>query len=112
MKRNLIVICISVCSLVAQAVTSCGVSNAKIIDVFQYYDGYVFVAFDKQTSCDCPQKSRMAFNVNDPETKFIQSMVLMAYSTGRSVSASTNIEGCPVHDNSPRMNYFRIHPDN
>lgn len=80
--------------------------------MFQYYDGYVFVTFDKQTSCDCSQKSRMAFNVNDPETKFIQSMVLTAYSTGRSVSASTNIEGCSVHGNSPKMNYFRIHPDN
>ena len=54
--------------------------------MFQYYDGYVFVTFDKQTSCDCSQKSRMAFNVNDPETKFIQSMLLMAYSTGRSVN--------------------------
>ena len=43
MKRNLIVICISVCSFVAQAATSCGVSNAKIVDIFQYYDGYVFV---------------------------------------------------------------------
>ena len=84
--KSFIAICISVFSLVAQATTSYGVSNAKIIDVFQYYDGQVFVSFDKETSCDCSQKSRMAFNVNDPEIKFIQSMVLTAYSTGRSVN--------------------------
>jgi hypothetical protein len=82
MKKSFVAICISAFSLVVQAATSCGVSNTKI----QYYDGQVFVSFDKETSCDCSQKSRMAFNVNDPEIKFIQSMLLMAYSTGRSVN--------------------------
>lgn len=111
MKKSFIAICISVFSLMAQAATSCGVSNAKIIDVFQYYDDQVFVSFDKETSCDCSQTSRMAFNVNDPDTKFMQSMILMAYTSGRNVTALTNIEGCPVHGNSPKMNYFRIHSD-
>lgn len=97
--------------LATQLAMSCGVTNAKITDVFQYFDGQVFVSFDKQTTCDCPQKSRMAFNVNNPETKFIQSMVLMAYSSGRSVSALTDISGCPVHSNSPKLNYFRVLPE-
>ena len=112
MKKILFALMLGAFSFGTEGATSCGVSDARIIDVFQYFDGQIFVSFDKQTGCDCPQKSRMAFSANDPDTKFIQSMVLMAYSTGRKVNAITDIEGCPVHSNSPQMNYLRVHPTN
>lgn len=90
---------------------NCGVRDAKITEIHQYYDGSVFVNFDKAGDCDCSIKNRMAFKVGDANIEFIQSMVLLAYASGKSVTAFTDSASCSVHGNTAKLNYFRILPD-
>lgn len=111
MKFKVAVIFVVSSLLSLNSYASCGVSNARITDVHQYFDGHVFVAFDKAVDCGCTQTNRLAFNVADPDIEFIQSMVLMAYATGRRVDAKSSSELCSVHGNTAKMDYFRVHPD-
>ncbi|MEY4589097.1 MAG: hypothetical protein RL497_1173 [Pseudomonadota bacterium] len=95
----------------AAAWADCGVDNAKITFVYQYYDGSIFVNFNKDTSCNCPIPSRMAFNTADPGYDYIKAMVLLAYASGKSITANSNIAGCPIHGNTAKMNYFGVFPN-
>jgi len=86
----------------------CGIRDAKVTEVFQYYDGTVFVGFNKSSDCSCSQNYRMAFFENDESMDYIKSLILMAYATGKSVYALSDIADCPIHNNTAQLNYFRI----
>ncbi len=100
---------LSVCGAAAYA--DCGVDSAKITFVYQYYDGSIFVNFDKATTCSCAIPARMAFNTADPGYDYIKSMVLYAYASGKSVTANSNIAGCPIHGNTAKLNFFGVYPN-
>jgi len=95
----------------AYAFAGCGVEKAKITMIHQYFNGEVFVDFNKKTTCDCSIPGRLAFLSSDENIDFIKSMVLMAFASDRVVSAHSNIAGCPIHGNTAKMNYFRVWPE-
>ena len=86
---------------------NCGVSEAKITKFNQYFDGNVFVEFSRTTDCNCEIKGRLAFDANDTDTQFLQSMVLLAYSTNADVSAWSDSESC-IHGNTNRLRALSI----
>ncbi|TVZ37844.1 hypothetical protein P886_2190 [Alteromonadaceae bacterium 2753L.S.0a.02] len=87
---------------------SCGLENAKVIDVHQYFDGNIFVRFDKSTNCNCIEKTRLAFDSGDPTKQFIQSMVLLAFASNSNVTAYSSSTECSVHGNTAVLDYFRV----
>lgn len=86
---------------------NCGVREAKITRFNQHFDGNVFVEFSKPTDCNCEIKGRLAFDANDADTKFLQSMILLAYSTNANVSAWSDSDSC-IHGNTNRLRAFRM----
>ena len=88
---------------------ACGVTDAKVIATHRFHDGHIFVNFDKPTSCDCSQTKRMAFRDDDMNMDYVKSMILMAYTTGASVSAYAD-QSCSVHSNTPALRVFHLNP--
>lgn len=97
-------------NLSASGFADCGVGKAKISNVWQYYDGSIFVEFNTPTNCTCSIPQRLAFNTTDPGYDFIKSLVLMAYATNSWVSANSSIAGCPIHGNTAKLNYLQMSP--
>ena len=87
---------------------NCSVGEARITQFNQYFDGNVFVEFSKHSTCNCEIKGRLAFQAKDPDTQFLQSMILLAYTTGATVSAWSDSDSC-IHGNTNRLTAFKIH---
>ncbi|HEY6528757.1 MAG TPA: hypothetical protein VIZ65_08680 [Cellvibrionaceae bacterium] len=109
MKR--LILATILCAFVGSNWADCGVDSAKITFVHQYHDGSIFVTFDKATNCGCTIPTRMAFNTADAGYDYIKSMVLLAYASGKSIAANSNIAGCPIHGNTAKMNSFGVYPN-
>jgi len=106
MKKILLLTCL----FISANALACSVDDAKVIEVFEYHDGEIFVNFDKATNCSCSQTHRMAFSSSDQDKDFIKSMVLLAYASEKKVHAGSNIAGCSVHGNTPELTFFRLKP--
>lgn len=92
------------------AFADCGVPRTKITNIHQYYDGSIFVDFSDSTNCPCSIPQRMAFNTTDPGYDFVKSMVLFAYATNSWIGVNSNIQGCPIHGNTAKLNWISVSP--
>ena len=85
----------------------CGVDNAKVVSVFQWTDGSIFVEFDRSTGCGCSSDNRLSFHKNSNE-KFLMNASLTALATGKKVMAKGTYGNCPVHGNTSKMVVLQV----
>jgi hypothetical protein len=83
---------------------ACQVDGLKVVSVFQWDDGSMFVTFDKSLGCGCSVDTRAGFHKNDDE-KFFISAALTALTSGNSVlvRADSVNDTCPIHGNTARL---------
>ncbi|TVZ37415.1 hypothetical protein P886_1756 [Alteromonadaceae bacterium 2753L.S.0a.02] len=94
--------------LLAKVTNACGLSDARVVGTHRYHDGYIFVNFDKPTSCDCSQNARLAFRDDGANMDYVKSMILIAYSSQVPVSATANGDSCTVHGNTAVLTAFYL----
>lgn len=88
----------------------CQVTGARVTEVIQWGDGYIFVNLDISTGCSCSTPYRVAFHKNDNE-KFMMAQVLLAHTTGKSVlvrAQDNNGGACPIHGNTAKLVAFML----
>ena len=106
MYKSVVIFFLSSVVISSNVFAYCKVEDAIITQVGQYHDGHIFVNFDKQTNCPCSIKHRMALH-KDHE-KFMSSMVLTAFTTGKKVRAEGE-EACSVHGNTAKLVIFDVY---
>lgn len=91
----------------AQAANTCIITDTKVINIEQYFDGNIFVYFDKSDlNCPCAQKGRMAFHKDSGEN-FIMSAALTALTAGKSVTARGD-DLCQIRGDTAQLTSFII----
>ncbi|MES9957653.1 MAG: hypothetical protein ABW086_11420 [Sedimenticola sp.] len=85
---------------------ACSIAGAKVIEVFQWESGNIFIKLDRNSSCPCEFPNRFGFSKKDDE-KFFITAALTAMTTGASIYAAGDA-ACSVHGNTARLTRFSI----
>lgn len=107
----LLAVTLFVTVLSAQAnATRCEFLEAKIVDIHEWYDGHIFIKFNKtDPNCPCVTNVRLAFHKDDNED-FFTSASLAALLSGATVDArGVDSEDCSIHGNTQRLDLLRVY---